>query len=692
MGRLALSLSLLLLPVLAWAQAAPPPLLQLQGRLTDNAGQPITSTTRDLRVEFWDAALGGTSLGASNVVDPAITNGIYAVALSVPAGVFANNATVFMETSVGDGAAGADGAFEVLSPRIRVLAAAYSLNADTLDGLDSASFAPVAGTFVQGGNSFGAPAALGTNDAFDLVLETGGTERARVDAAGAVSLQGNTLTFANPFGSGTVTTLANAAMTVTSAGAGTLFLAGGATGSIRMQTGGADSLFIDGAGNVGIGTTGPSVKLQVVGQTRSSSFSSADGTQGTPAYRFESDADVGMFRPGANTLAFTTGGAERMRFDGAGFVGIGTPAPNEPLEVATSTGGRYVMFRNTTAAVPFGFRLISPDRDWIMQESEGGTPAGSLSIVDNTASTVRMNFSTTGDVAIGAPSPTARLHVRGPANDNLDVRFESDGFSQLLFRSDANADTGGPYNWGVITRPDAGGRFEIRELAVPEPAGNRFVILPGGNVGIGTITPGARLEVVSGPTTDTLGANGASDGFDISEAISSADDVEAGDLVSADPSTSQSVVKSRTPYDPAILGVITSKPAIAIGSTDGNRHIALAGRVAVKVTGENGPVRRGDHLTSSSRPGYAMKAAGPGRVVGVALGEFDGEGEGKVVVYIGPGWWDGGRTAELESRLAEVERENSDLLGRLERLEGLVERLAAGQTEAEPASAGAERR
>ena len=35
--------------------------------------------------------------------------------------------------------------------------------------------------------------------------------------------------------------------------------------------------------------------------------------------------------------------------------------------------------------------------------------------------------------------------------------------------------------------------------------------------------------------------------------------------------------------------------------------LALTGRVPVKVTDENGPINRGDLLTTSSKPGYAMK-------------------------------------------------------------------------------------
>ncbi len=77
-------------------------------------------------------------------------------------------------------------------------------------------------------------------------------------------------------------------------------------------------------GRVGIGTPFPDVKLHVIGQTRASSFSSADGTANLPAYRFTNDSNVGLFRPGDDMLGFSTGGVERMRIDAAGNVGLGS--------------------------------------------------------------------------------------------------------------------------------------------------------------------------------------------------------------------------------------------------------------------------------------------------------------------------------------------------------------------------------
>jgi hypothetical protein len=65
----------------------------------------------------------------------------------------------------------------------------------------------------------------------------------------------------------------------------------------------------------------------------------------------------------------------------------------------------------------------------------------------------------------------------------------------------------------------------------------------------------------------------------------------------------------------------------------GRPLLALMGRVYVKATAENGPIRVGDLLTTASVPGYAMRCDSPeecgGAIVGKALEPLD-EGEGLI--------------------------------------------------------------
>ncbi len=128
-------------------------------------------------------------------------------------------------------------------------------------------------------------------------------------------------------------------------------------------------------------------------------------------------------------------------------------------------------------------------------------------------------------------------------------------------------------------------------------------------------------------------------GADVAELYTTNDTtLTVGDVVTFDPALTAGVKKSDQAYDPKVLGIISTKPALLVGNVPkegvGAVPVALAGRVPVNVSTSNGSITAGDFLTSSAIPGVAMKATAPGPVIGQALAGYSGSEVGTVLVFV----------------------------------------------------------
>jgi len=118
-------------------------------------------------------------------------------------------------------------------------------------------------------------------------------------------------------------------------------------------------------------------------------------------------------------------------------------------------------------------------------------------------------------------------------------------------------------------------------------------------------------------------------GADVAEFFETDSSIEAGSVVEIDPDRSNGLRLCSTPNSTAVAGVLSSTPGVTLGGGSAVKsasRLALAGRVPVKASAENGAIKPGDLLVAASTPGHAMRRSQPsipGTIIGKSLGRLD---------------------------------------------------------------------
>lgn len=124
---------------------------------------------------------------------------------------------------------------------------------------------------------------------------------------------------------------------------------------------------------------------------------------------------------------------------------------------------------------------------------------------------------------------------------------------------------------------------------------------------------------------------------------------------------------SSAQYDTGIVGVTALSPAISINVTEpelpseGEQSVKkypviASGNALVLVSTVNGPIRKGDLITTSSKKGIGMKATKSGYVLGSALEDFESDDQNtvkKINVSINIHYY-ASKASRTDSRLADI--------------------------------------
>ena len=267
-----------------------------------------------------------------------------------------------------------------------------------------------------------------------------------------------------------------------------------------------NSIYNDNSGNVGIGTSSPGSKLDIVGSSLASQFKLSNTTADTTTkygalvgrhYTNSEEPVTGMLITSSssatggtvsigggisaanavnNIILYTAAnnttltGTERMRVASNGNVGIGTTSPDYKLDVEgdiSLVGGGE------------NYAIMSPIQQG-MQIAVGDPADTATPLVTFDGANQR--------VGIGTTSPGYPLEVNG------EIAASGDGY---LINGYGWANEGS----GVLTLGDWDGSDFVTRIM--DENSNEVLRVAGGKVGIGTTSPGSKLDIVG--ATDTSG-------------------------------------------------------------------------------------------------------------------------------------------------------------------------------------------
>ena len=108
-------------------------------------------------------------------------------------------------------------------------------------------------------------------------------------------------------------------------------------------------------------------------------------------------------------------------------------------------------------------------------------------------------------------------------------------------------------------------------------------------------------------------------------------EASGGDILSKG---SEGLVRSEAAYDPNLFGVVVENPSIVLNQeTSVSLPVISYGESLVNVSNQNGDIKRGDFISSSSKAGVGQKATESGFVLGKALEDLEGS-SGQISVFV----------------------------------------------------------
>src|SRR3989344_4163799 len=317
------------------------------------------------------------------------------------------------------------------------------------------------------------------------------TKSTNASSAGVYARNTGGVGYAGYFEGGPVRVVGNLEVTGSvSAGGGAPISGSGTTNYITKWTGSSslgNSIIFDNGTNVGIGTTGPNIKLEVsdtMGVKEGNDFVTLDVSAGD-SYISWGDSDS------SRSLVFGTianypgsGWSEKMRITNTGNVGIGTTGPAATLHLYKATGTNYIEIDSGSN----GGYIGTDGTNFALQARN----SQDITFYNSAGAVRNVTITNSGNVGIGTTGPGYKLTISDVSGSSL----------LALVNSTNNT------NWQFI--PVTNGANS--DLRFYNNGAYPVTFQTTGNVGIGTTGPAQTLHLYKATGTNYIEIDSGSNG------------------------------------------------------------------------------------------------------------------------------------------------------------------------------------